>query len=1050
MRRRFVVSLACALCLAAALPAQTLGKDTLAGMKFRLIGPFRGGRAEAVTGVAGNPLVWYFGAAGGGVWKTANAGLSWQPIFDKEPVSSIGAVAVAPSDPNVIYVGTGEACLRGDISYGDGMYKSVDGGKTWAHIGLDDSRHIAKILVDPRDPNRLYVAAIGHAFGANSQRGVFRSEDGGKSWKRVLYVDDKTGAVDLTFDGANPHVLFAAMYQELRTPWTFVSGGPGSGIYRSRDGGDTWQHLSGDGLPEGVLGRIGLAISPANPDRVWALIEAKKGGLYESNDAGQTWRFINGDHRFLERAFYYTHIFADPHSADTLYILDTSMYRSTDGGQSWTRLRAPHGDHHGLWINPADSRWLINGNDGGATISLDGGQTWSSQGNQPTAQFYHVAVDDQLFYHVYGAQQDNSTVAIASASDHGGIGPRDWYDVGGGESGYIEPQPGNPNIVFAGGNYGILTRWDKATNQAFLISPAPVNMDGSAAADQQYRFQWTAPFAFSPFDPRALYFGAQVLFKTGDGGQSWQVISPDLTRNDKSKQGMPGGPITKDSTSVEFYDTIFTIAPSPLARGLIWVGSDDGLIHLTRDEGAHWQDVTPKQLPAWSKISLIEASPWSAGAAYVAVNRNKNDDLKPYIYKTDDFGRTWSAITAGIPDGSYVHVVRADPERRGLLYAGTETGVYVSFDDGARWQPLKLNLPAVSIRDLAVHGNDLVVATHGRAFWILDDLAPLRQIAAGDLTAPVHVFSPPPAYRFHDGGPPAHARPGVAANPPRGIVVDYELAAAPKEDITLDVLDSRGRVIRHFSSAKPGGPSAKAAEANNNQPPAPVLPKKAGLNRFVWDLRAQPPRPVPGAVYDTGLPEGVLVLPGDYQLKLTVDGKAYTAACQVRPDPRVKLSAADMEAQYQLATQVRDLLDGEHAEVLAIRALRAQLAALQARLDPAAAGPARVLSDAKALDTNVTALEDQLISRASTADEDQLNYGNQLSSQLAYFETAVEDGDSAPTQPDRERFAALRAQTERLAAAWRAVLRTDVPRLNRLMRAAGVPAIGVAQGTVAP
>ncbi len=1042
--RRLVLALCVCSLTALALGAQTLGKATLAGMKYRLIGPFRGGRAEAVTGIAGNPFVWFFGAAGGGVWKTGNAGLTWQPIFDKEPVSSIGAIAVAPSDPNVIYVGTGEACLRGDISYGDGMYKSLDGGKTWIHIGLDDTRHIAKILVDPHDPNWLYVAAIGHAFGPNPQRGVFRSEDGGKTWQRVLYVDDQTGAVDLTFDGANPHVLFAAMYQEVRKPWTFISGGPGSGIYRSTDDGATWQRLTGHGLPDGILGRIGLAVSPADPDRVWALIEAKKGGLYESNDRGESWRFITGDHRFLERAFYYTHIFADPHSAETIYILDTSMYRSTDGGRTWTRLHAPHGDHHGLWINPANSQWLINGNDGGATISLDGGKTWSTQDNQPTAQFYHVAVDDQLFYYVYGAQQDNSTVAIASATDHGGIGPRDWYAVGGGESGYIAPEPGNSRIVFAGGNYGILTRWDKATNQAYLVSPAPVNMDGSAAASQKYRFQWTAPLAFSPFDRHTLYFGAQVLFKTVDGGQSWQVISPDLTRNDKSKQEMPGVPITKDSTSVEFYDTIFTIAPSPLARGEIWVGSDDGLVHLTRDDGAHWENVTPGGLPAWSKISLIEASPFSAGAAYVAVNRNKNDDLNPYIYKTDDYGRTWTKIVQGIPAGSYVHVVRADPERRGLLYAGTETGVYISFDDGGQWQPLRLNLPTVSIRDLAVHDGDLVVATHGRAFWILDDLAPLRQLTPAALSEPVHLFTPRPAYRFHDGGQGGHGRPGIGANPPRGIIVDYDLATLPKGDITLDVLDARGRVIRHFTSAKPdGGISGPEAESNNWQPPEPALPKKAGLNRFVWDMREAPPRPVPRAVYDTGLPEGVLVLPGKYQIRLTVDGKPFTAPCQVLADPRVKLPMTELQAQFELAGRVRDLLDADHAEVLAIRQLRDELTALERRLDPPSGAAGQVVTAAQALDRKITAIEDQLISRASTADEDQLNYGNMLSSQLAYFETAVEDGDAPPTRADLGQYEVLRGELKGLQDAWSAVLHSDVPQLNRLMRSAAIPAVGL-------
>ncbi len=732
------------LALAFAARAQTLSKDSLAGMKYRLVGPFRGGRVEAVVGIPGNPYVYYFGAAAGGVWKSTNGGLSWTPIFDHESNPSIGAIAIAPSDTNVIYVGTGEPCLRGDITQGDGMYKSVDAGKTWTHIGLEDTHHIAKMLIDPRNPDVVFVAAIGHAFGPNEQRGVFRTTDGGKTWQKVLYKDDKTGAVDMTFAGGNSHVLYAAMYEEVRKPWDIVSGGPGSGLYKSNDGGSTWHQLKGHGLPEVLLGRIGVATSLSDSERVYALIEAEKdkGGIYMSNDAGESWQLVTGDHRFLQRAFYYTHIFADPKDEDRIYIQNVGSYRSTDAGKTWQTLRPPHGDNHALWIDSENPNRIIAGDDGGAAISVDGGNSWTAEDNQPTAQFYHVAADNQFHYFLYGAQQDNSTVGIASATDHGYIGRQDWYDVGGGESGYIVPDPTDAGIVYAGGNYGIITRWNKETDEAHLITPAPVIMDGSGAADQKYRFQWTAPIVISPFDPHTLYIAAQVLFKSTDAGQSWTVISPDLTRNDKTKQQLSGGPITKDSTSVEFYDTIFTVVESPVQRDLIWAGSDDGLVHITRDGGKNWDDVTPKGFPEWGKVSLIEASPFDAGTAYMAVDKHMLDDFQPYAYKTTDFGKTWTKITDGIPAGSFVRAVREDPKRKGLLFAGTETGVFVSFDAGGHWQSLQLNLPVVPVHDLIVKNDDLAVATHGRSFWILDDIAPLRELKGGELDEPVHLFQP--------------------------------------------------------------------------------------------------------------------------------------------------------------------------------------------------------------------------------------------------------------------------------------------------------------------
>ncbi|HUJ32991.1 MAG TPA: hypothetical protein VLY23_17045 [Candidatus Acidoferrum sp.] len=1025
---------------------QTLSKDSLAGMKWRLVGPFRGGRVEAVVGVPGDPYVYYFGAAAGGVWKTTNGGLSWAPIFDKESNPSIGAIAIAPSDHNVVYVGTGEPCLRGDITHGNGMYKSVDAGKTWTHIGLEDTHHIAKVLIDPRNPDIVFVAAIGHAFGPNEERGVFRSTDGGKTWQKVLYKDDKTGAVDLTFAGGNSHILFAAMYEEVRKPWDIVSGGPGSGLYKSSDGGSTWQQVKGHGFPDVLLGRIGVATSPADPERVYALVEAEKdkGGIYVSNDDGESWQLATGDHRFLQRAFYYTHIFADPTDADRIYIQNVGSYRSTDGGKTWDTLHPPHGDNHALWIDPENPKRIIAGDDGGAAISVDGANTWTAEDNQPTAQFYHVSADNQLHYYLYGAQQDNSTVAIASSTDHGYIGRQDWYDVGGGESGYIAADPTNAGIVYAGGNYGIITRWNKTTDEAHLITPAPVIMDGSAAADQKYRFQWTAPIVISPFDPHTLYIAAQVLFKSTDAGQSWTVISPDLTRNDKSKQQLAGGPITKDSTSVEFYDTIFTVAESPVQRDLIWAGSDDGLVHVTRDGGKNWDDVTPKGFPEWGKVSLIEASPFDAGTAYVAADRHMLDDFQPYAYKTTDFGKRWTKITEGIPSGSFLRAVREDPKRKGLLFAGTETGVFVSFDDGGHWQSLQLNLPVVPVHDLILKNDDLAIATHGRSFWILDDISPLREMKGGELEEAVHLFPPEPARRSHNAGGFFHPRGAIGANPPGGVIIDYSFKAAPKDDISMEILDAKGQTVRKFSSKeqKPEDGEEGFFGARGNPP----IPKKAGLNRFVWDMKYETPIPVPGAVYDNGPPEGVLALPGKYEVKLTVEGKAHSAPVELVQDPRATISQADLEKQFTLVTEIRNLNDEGHKLVLEIRDLRGQLEAVEKRLGQDD-GSKAVKDAAESVKKKIAEIEGKLIEPKATANEDQLNYGNMLSSQLAYLGNSVDDSDVAPTQAEAEQYEVFRGQMETIDAEWKAVLSQDVGQLNELMRKNGILAVGVTEPT---
>ena len=658
------------------------GDPLFRGMKYRAIGPFRGGRSLTAAGIPGDPTTYYFGATGGGVWKSIDGANTWSPIFDKDASPSIGSLAVAQSDPNVVYVGTGEACIRGNISDGNGVWKSLDAGKTWKNVGLKDSRSIGKVIIDPRNPDIVFVAALGHPFGPNTERGVFRSTDGGKTWDKVLYKDENTGAIDVAFDPHNANILFASLWETRRTPWSLSSGGPGSGLYRSIDGGTTWKKLEEHGLPKGPYGRIGLAVA-ANSDRVYAIIEAKQGGFYRSDDGGDTWNLVNGNHSLYQRPWYYMHVIADPQDADTVYILDVEFFRSTDGGRTFNKVKVPHGDNHGLWIDPKNNRRMIASNDGGVTVSLDGGKSWTRQDNQPTAQFYHVATDNRDPYYVYGAQQDNSTVAIASRSDDGEIGRDDWYPVGGGEAGYIAPYPPDPNIVYAGDYEGNITRFDKRNGQVKNIAVWPDLSDARGAAKLEHRFQWTAPIVISPFDPNTIYYGGERVFKTTDGGMKWEAISADLTRNDKSKQQPSGGPITIDDTGTEYYDTVFSIAPSPVTKGLIWAGTDDGLIHITQDEGKSWTNVTPKDLPEWSKVSLIEASPHDAGTAYAAIDRHQNDDLHPYIYKTSDYGKTWTRIVNGIPDTAFVRAVREDPKKKGLLYAGTERGVFVSFDDGA-------------------------------------------------------------------------------------------------------------------------------------------------------------------------------------------------------------------------------------------------------------------------------------------------------------------------------------------------------------------------------
>ncbi len=1037
-----VALLMCVLVFVGSSLAQTLKEDTFKGMKWRLVGPFRGGRALAVAGVSSDPTTYYFGSVAGGVWKTTDGGISWTPIFDKEPVSSIGSIAVAQSDPNVIYVGTGEACIRGNISFGNGVYKSVDAGKTWTHLGLDDTRQIGRVIVDPHNADIVFVAALGHAYGSNMERGVFRSSDGGKHWDKVLYKDEKTGAIDITFDPENSHILYAALWQVVRSPWILDSGGPGSGIYKSIDGGATWKQLTEHGLPKGVYGRIGIAAAPGGSNRVYALIEAKEGGLFRSDDAGETWKKLDDDHRFTQRAWYFTHIFADPKNPDAVYILNTGMYRLTDAGATFTPISAPHGDRHGLWIDPKNPQRMIEADDGGATITTDGGKGWTPQNNQPTAQFYHIATDNQFLYRLYGAQQDNSTVSIASRSDNGPIGEADFYEVGGGESGFVIPDPRNPNIVYAGSYDGLITRFDKADGQVQEISAWPLNPMGHGAVDLVHRFQWTAPIALSPQDPNIIYHGAEVLFKSTDAGMSWEAISPDLTRNDKSKQQSSGGPITKDNTSIEYYDTIFAIAESPLEKGLIWVGTDDGLVQLTRDGGKNWSNVTPKELPEWSMISLIDPSPHDPGTAYVAVDRHRLDDLKPYIYKTTGYGKQWTKLTNGIPDTAYVHAVREDPKRRGLLYAGTETGIYVSYDDGAHWQSLQLNLPQTPIDDLMVHGDDLAVATHGRAFWILDDITPLRDFDEKITAEDVHFYAPRTTYRTRIFTFPVPRSMAVGMNPPAGVILDYSLKEAPKDPIKLEILDSQGKVIRKYSSkkAEEQGPPGEGEPFQLRG--AQTIPAETGLNRFVWDLRYEPATKVPGLVVWGGSGAGPVAVPGKYQAKLTAAGKDYTVPVELKEDPRVPVSDADLQKQFELALKIRDRLSETHKAVNEMKDIQAQMAALKKRLT--AEDKAKdVVASIDDLNKKIEDVENGLVQLKAKAGEDALNFPNQPADQLQALLSTVDSSDNAPTAQSYVVFDRLDGPIGEQLAKWKELKDKDVPALNAKVSQAAIPAIAV-------
>jgi photosystem II stability/assembly factor-like uncharacterized protein len=1029
-------------------------QNLFGGMRWRLIGPFRGGRALAVTGAPGEPTTFYFGAVGGGVWKTTNSGRTWEPIFDAEPIASVGAIAVAPSDPNVIYVGTGEADMRSDISYGDGMYKSTDAGKTWQRIGLTDSRQIGAILVDPHDANRVYVAALGHAYGPNAERGVFRSTNGGTTWKKVLYKDENTGAIALAFDPQNSRTIYAALWQTRRPPWNVYppSNGPGSGLYKSTDGGDTWTQLT-NGLPTEGLGRIGVAVAATDPSRVYAVVDAKQGGIYRSDDAGATWRLADNEGRIWGRGWYFCGIAVDPKNPDVVYLTNTSTYRSTDGGKSFTAIKgAPGGDdYHILWIEPNDPDRMILGSDQGVVISVDGAKTWSSWYNQPTAQFYHVATNNQFPYWVFGAQQDSGAAGTTSRSRHRGIGERDWLPISvGGENGYIAPDPLHPGILFG----GTVTRYD-------LFSGVNQDVSPPLAHPGDYRHTWTQPLVFSPADPHALYFGTQVLFRTMDGGQSWQIISPDLTRP------APGVPSNLDPTTANDIDgngvrgLIYTISPSPVASDLIWIGTDDGYIQMTRDSGKTWTNVTPPQLTPWSKVTFIEASHFDENAAYAAVDRHRLDDIKPYIYRTHDGGKTWQLITNGIPDGSYVNVVRQDPARRGLMYAGTETGVYVSFDHGDHWQPLQLNLPVTPIRDLVIHDTDLVAATHGRSFWILDDVTPLRQLSAEVAGADAFLFKPETAYRVRPGsdeGTPLPAEEPAGENPPNGAILDYFLKDAAEGPVTLEIFDSTGKLARRYSSAEKVPPiNEKALDIPISWVHPPEPPSAApGMHRFLWDLH------YPGAgggrrggmaamAAMFGFGGGPWAMPGSYTVKLTVNGQSYEQPLTVKMDPRVKTSLDDLQKQFDMAQQILVLTGEVNGASQQASQLLEKLKALAPKVESRKNKSLAAQVDKISKDTQAVLGEPPRNELAAGApqpvDRTTLRY---VSSALGGVERAVESADVAPTADAQTAFNQDGEIVHNALAKWDVILNTDLPALNKELQRAHLNFEVIELGRVRP
>jgi photosystem II stability/assembly factor-like uncharacterized protein len=998
-----------------AVPSAQVDTSLFAGLRWRSIGPNRGGRSQAIAGSPSRPYEYYFGATGGGVWKTTDAGVTWRPVSDRQiKTSSPGAIQISASNPDVVYVGMGETQLRGNVIQGDGVYKTIDAGKTWTSMGLEKTHAIARIRIHPTNPDVVFVAALGNPYGPNPERGIFRSKDGGKGWERVLFRDEKTGGVDLVMDPKNPEVLYATLWEVFRTPHSLSSGGPGSGLFKTTDGGTTWTELTNNtGLPKPIWGKAGIAVSGADSNRLFAIVEAKDGGIFMSDDAGATWKMINDDRRIRQRAFYYTRIYGDPKAKDTFYVLNTGLYRSVDAGKTLRAIQVPHGDNHDLWIAPDDVRRMANSNDGGGNVSLNGGESWTNQ-RYPTGQFYNVFTTMHVPYHVCGAQQDNSTACVPS----NGTGDQ-LYDVGGGESGYIAPDPRDTDVFYAGSYGGFLTRTNRRTGEERAINVWPDNPMGHPSSSMTERFQWTFPIVISPTDPKTVYVTSQHVWRSTNEGQSWQKISPDLSRHDPSTMGDSGGPITLDQTGVETYAVVFALAPSPLDGNVIWAGSDDGLVHVTRDGGQNWTKVTPPGLPDFSRVSLIKASPHNAGTAYLAANRYQRADRAPYVYKTTDYGASWTKIVNGVRPDDFPRVIEEDPKRKGLLFLGTETGVYVSFDDGAVWQPFSLELPVTPVHGILVKNDDLVIGTHGRGFFVMDNINLLRQIGRETTNEPVVLFKPGDATRSVS----------------RGVAVDYYLKQ-PADKITIEFLDPQGKSIRTFTGA-PSAPTLVAAGAaapapeeggggRGGAPPAPAT--KQGLNRFVWDFRYPDAKTFPGLIMWAGNVRGPVAPPGQYQVKLTVGDQTKTQPFAILRNPLGSATDEDLSSQFVLASQINGKVNTANTAVLRIRDLRTQIAD---RIQKAS--DATIKTAGEALTEKLTAVEGEIYQYRNRSSQDPLNFPIKLNNKLAALQGIVESGDFRPTDQAQAVFKELSARLDAELAKLDALIRIDLTAFNALV-----------------
>ena len=997
-------------------PAAQIDTSLFAGLRWRSIGPNRGGRSQTGVGSAARPLEYYFGATGGGIWKTTDGGLTWRPVSDKQITSSsVGALAIAPSNPDIVYAGMGETELRGNVIQGDGVYKTADAGKTWTSVGLEKTAAIARIRVHPTSPDIVFVAALGNPYGANPERGVFRSKDGGKAWERVLFKDDKTGAVDLVMDPKNPDVLYAGMWEVFRTPHSLSSGGPGSGLYKTTDGGTTWTDISRNaGLPTPIWGKVGVSASGADSNRLYAIIEAKDGGIFMSDDTGASWKLINDDRRIRQRAFYYSRIYADPQSKDTFYVLNTSTYRSTDAGKTLRALADPHGDNHDLWIAPNDPKRMINTNDGGANVTVNGGESWTAQ-TFPTAQMYNVFTTNHVPYHVCGAQQDNSTACVPS----NGTGTQ-LYDVGGGESGYIAPDPRDTDVFYAGSYGGLLTRVNRRTNEQRAINVWPDNPMGHASGDMTERFQWTFPIVIAPTDPKTIYVTSQHVWKSTNEGQTWQRISPDLSRHDPSTMGDSGGPITLDQTGVETYAVVFALAPSLVDGNVIWAGSDDGLVHVTRDGGRNWTNITPPDLPDFARVSLIKASPHDAATAYVAANRYQRSDRAPYVYRTHDYGATWTKIVNGIRPDDFARSIEEDSKRKGLLFLGTETGIYVTFDDGGTWQPFSLDLPVTPVHGVLVRGDDLVIGTHGRSFYVMDNSNVLRQIGKETTNDAVVLFKPGDATRSVS----------------RGVTVDYFLRQ-PADTVTIEFLDPQGKVIKTFTGTPPPpAPATPPPPDDSFRPQPPQPPVKQGLNRFVWDTRYPDAKDFKGLIMWAGGVRGPASPPGQYQVRLTAAGQTKMQPFAILTNPKASATAEDLSEQFVLASQISGKVSAANAAVLRIRDLKNQIAD---RIQKA--NDAKIKAAGDALTEKLTAVEGEIYQYRNRSSQDPLNFPIKLNNKLAALQSIVESGDYRPTDQSYAVFKDLSAQLDAQFAKFDTLIRNDLTAFNLLVAKKKLPPV---------